>query len=258
MPTPWADRVKQRGQLSIYIGPSVTGTWAKILKKALSEFNKLSQSHRLGVVLKKSRFASAARGSGGADVSVAIANGRISWTYEGLTQTSEINGERMHGYTLQYEKNNRIEKAFVFLPKTPKVRTPQGDRTVGDNVKKVIAVHEFVHACGLSDKEHTMKGGLFRGSPSVDIGNTAAGDRVRVYPNVKKYTYMPPLVLDADTVKHIRRIWRRSASTGTKRGSLDRESTRQYAANRVGPVMGGTARCNGEVRGATRHRSPLV
>jgi len=76
--------------------------------------------------------------------------------------------------------------------------------------------------------------------------------------SVNKMKMMPPLDLDRDTITLIKRVWQRSASTDKKRGALDRESTRQYAANRVGPVMGGATRFNGEVRGGTRHRSPLV
>jgi hypothetical protein len=256
MSYPWADRVRQRGRLSVYIAMGVARVWDNILRNAIREFNVLSRSEMLGVFLTQTTVAPAVLGNGGADVSVATANGQISCTYESVTRTSHFDGSRIHGITLQYQIDNKIEKAFIFLPDAPMVNTPRGVRAVGAGVMKIIAVHEFVHACGLSNAEHSTDD-LFQASPQVDPGITAAGDRVRIESG-GNMRWMPPLVLSQTTARLIQRVWQTMASTGSERGALNRTYTRRYAANRAGSVMGAVAKFNEDVRGGTRQRSPLV
>lgn len=69
----------------------------------------------------------------------------------------------------------------------------------------VIAVHEIVHACGLSNAEHSTDD-LFQGFPQVDPGDNAAGDRVRIQSG-RSMPWMPPLVLAANTVRRIKSVW---------------------------------------------------
>jgi hypothetical protein len=69
-------------------------------------------------------------------------------------------------------------------------------------VKLLITVHELVHACGLSDGDHSNDD-LFMGYPTVDPGSRPDGDRVRVTYSV----VMPPLVLATGTVAKIRQLW---------------------------------------------------
>jgi len=202
MTIPWTDRVKVGGQLSIYTDPSVSGAWTTVLIDAVREFNSLSKTKGLGITLTESRDAPAPRGAGGADVAVATANGNISCTYEGTTRAGAFDGSRMHGLTLQFQIDGKIEKAFVFLPRSPQVNTPRGLRAVGASVMKIIAIHEFVHACGLSNAEHSTDD-LFQANPQVDPGNTAAGDKVRI----RYGLWMPPLALSGSTVRHIKSVW---------------------------------------------------
>lgn len=176
-----------------------------MLRDSLSEFNRLSRQNRLGVTLTFSRQAPAARGSGGADVAVSAASGAVSVTYAGASHRIAIDGSLMHGRTLQFQVNGKIEKAFVFVPSRPLVHTPRGRRAVGVNVMKLIAVHEFVHACGLSNGDHSTDD-LFQGSPQVDPGSTSSRDRVRIQAG-GRMSWMPPLILSSGTAGHIRRIW---------------------------------------------------
>jgi hypothetical protein len=111
----------------------------------------------------------------------------------------------MHGHTFLAQRDGGIEKAFIFLPAQPRVNTPRGVRAVGENVMKVIAVHELVHACGLENSDHALDD-LFQANPQVDPGTTAAQDRVRIQ-HGRRTRYMPPLVLGGGTIRSIRTLW---------------------------------------------------
>ena len=77
----------------------------------------------------------------------------------------------------------RIRRAFIFVPETPmieaSVRVGKDDfkhlkRGAGSGVRKYIAVHEFIHACGLDDEEHSFEGpngDVFIGVPNASAGN---------------------------------------------------------------------------------------
>ena len=93
-----------------------------------------------------------------------LANGQFSSTYEGVTQAGTLDGNLMHGMTFQYQIDGKLEKAFVFLPRSPMVNTPRNRRAVGGNVMKLIAVHEFVHACGPVERR-PQHGRSFPGIP---------------------------------------------------------------------------------------------
>lgn len=202
----WVDRVRSRRQLSVYSNPSLAaGGWGSVLNEAIRDFNRLSRTHRLGVTLTQSSDPPAAQGGGGADVAVEAANGRVSCTYAGHRESDTVNGAVLQGLTLNFVINGRIEKSFIYLPGQPQVHTPQGSRNVGVNVMKVIAVHELVHACGLSNSDHSVDD-LFHGFPNVDYGNPPERDSVRI--TVRgRYTQMPPLILSTTTVGRIRQLW---------------------------------------------------
>jgi hypothetical protein len=111
----------------------------------------------------------------------------------------------MHGLTWLLSRDGVIEKAAVFLPSQPQVNTPNGLRAVGPNVMKLIAIHELVHACGLTNNEHSPND-LFQANPQVDHGDMAAGDKVTIQAG-GKVSWMPPFVLSGPTANHIRRLW---------------------------------------------------
>lgn len=197
MPIPWTDSIKRGGVLHVHAASSIGhGAWRAVFNQAIREFNRLSGAKALGVTLQTARHAS------DAEVIVEAQSRSIDQTYDGARIQHSFSGTTLHGYTAQASREGHIEKAFVFLPSTPQVNTPRGLREVGAGVKLVIAVHEFVHACGLSNGDHSTDD-LFMGYPTVDAGSRPEQDRVRVTYSV----IMPPLVLATGTVSKIRQIW---------------------------------------------------
>jgi hypothetical protein len=175
--------------------------WRNLCRRAVDQFNQLSRRHRLGVVY---------RIGGGQDANVVVdtLSGRGNFSYAGGTYQVEVPAGRMHGHTSFVHSDladSRVEKAFIFLPAAPTINTPRGVRGVGDAVKLVIAVHEMVHALGLTDNDHSTEA-LFQANPPADPGSTAAGDRVR-RTGAPGSGYMPPLVLASDTQQKIESVW---------------------------------------------------
>lgn len=199
---PWISPIKRKRQLAVYSDASL-GVWAGIVKDAIREFNVLSRTHQLGVILVESNKPPAV--IGGAEVSVQSVNGAASFSYDNETKTGSLTGTGLHGMTWLFSRDGFLEKAAVFLPSQPKINTPKTVRPVGPNVMKLIAIHELVHACGLTNSEHTNND-LFQGNPQVDPGATPAGDKVTIQTG-GKVTGMPPFVLSGPTANHIKRLW---------------------------------------------------
>jgi len=204
MAMPWINRVKQRGTLLVYPDSSLaTGNWRSIFNQAITQFNTLSSRNHLRVTLEQSSEPPATSGDGGADVAVRAANGQISCTYDGRRDSMAFNGLQKQGYTHSFHINNRIQKTYVFLPANPQVHTSRGGRTVGPGVKLLIAVHEFVHACGLSNDDHCPND-LMHPHPDVDANlENPALDKVRIRYDL----LMPPLALSATTAGLVRGLW---------------------------------------------------
>jgi len=202
MITPWIDNVRRRRRLYIYKS-SLHQRWSRIYQQCIDEFNQLSTQHHLNVTFVNSNNSPTA--GGGADVWVRTANGAVSFSYGGASKNTHFNGNGLHGYTGQIKRRMgsrlRIEKAYIFLPSNPQINTPNGVRNVGEGVMKVILVHELVHACGLTNADHTPNG-LFNGYPFVDYGNTPEEDKV-----VVQGRRMPPLFLSSTTVNKIKTLW---------------------------------------------------
>jgi hypothetical protein len=196
------DSIKSTRKLSVYRGSSATGgKWGVAIRQAVKGFNKLSRQKRIGVRLVLTRNRS------GANVEVAVAGGSISCSHGGTTMSDRFDSRKIHGLTFSFSRKGRIEKAFVFLPRMPQVNTPSGKRAVGPGVKFIIAIHEFCHACGLSEKDHS-KNDLFCPNPTVDYGTRGPrADRVIIVIG-KRTIRMPPPVLSKDTAKLIRNLWR--------------------------------------------------
>lgn len=197
MAMPWTDPIRERGVLQVHPAPSIArGSWRAVFDQAVQKFNWLSGANSLGVTLARARRAEEAH------VTVEAASRSIDGEYDGVPIRHAFSGSALHGYTALASREGHIEKAFVFLPSMPQVNTPRGPREVGPGVKLVIAVHELVHACGLTNADHASDD-LFMGFPTVDAGTRPEGDRVRVSHSV----VMPPLVLGAGTVAKVRRVW---------------------------------------------------
>ena len=108
------------------------------------------------------------------------------------------------------DSEGRVFRCDITLPVDPRINTPQGQRRVGSGVLLVMLVHEMVHACGLSDEEHSKTTDLFLASPRVLAGDKPAEDIVdsRRTAADKSPIGMPPLLLDDKTVEGVRKSWR--------------------------------------------------
>ena len=71
-------------------------------------------------------------------------------------------------------------------------------------LKLVIAVHELIHAGGLSNGDHSQfpDVDVFHGFPSISVGTTAKDDRITL--SQKK---LPPIFVVASTVSKIKALW---------------------------------------------------
>jgi hypothetical protein len=198
----WIPSVRSGGQLTIYMASSIAGTaWENVFRQGVNDFNVLARGHNLGVSFVWSEDAPTDSG-GGAAVKVESADGPITFTYAGTEFSRTLSGSQMHGATFQIRRDAGIEKAFIYVPTQPLINTPRGQRPVGDGVKKVIAVHELVHAGGLENSDHTQDD-VFQGTPQVDYGQSPARDRVPI----GRGRFMPPIVMGATTIQRIRQNW---------------------------------------------------
>lgn len=204
MPNPWIASVKQTGQLSYQLDSSVSGSWLTAVRAAVNEFNTLSGRRNLGVRFVQTDQAPTP--GGGANVRIATASGSVTFQYEG-SHTTNVPGNQLSGQTLLISRVNApVEKAFVFLPSQPMIYTVSAQRRpTGAGVMKVIALHELIHACGLSNADHTEED-VFNGHPSADPGRTAAQDRVQIQVR-GQYRFMPPILFSATTARKISRLW---------------------------------------------------
>jgi hypothetical protein len=205
MAMPWTDAVKQRAKLMVYIDPATgRSPWGSIINRGMTEFNQMSRRMGLGVSLVRSQDAPE-DGGGGADVQISQGSGQVSFIYAGENHGSTFDGNRLHGLTMLVSRRGVIEKAFIYLPSQPRINTPSGLRAVGSDVKRVILVHELVHACGLENADHSTDD-LFQGYPQVDYGSSPSADRVTVTAGGRTRR-MPPLYLSTDTAGDIKGLW---------------------------------------------------
>jgi len=92
--------------------------------------------------------------------------------------------------------------AFIVVPATPQINA-NPPRAVGDGVMLFIAVHELIHACGLSNGDHNPDD-LFSGFPQARAGNKRQDDKLEV--NQQKR--LPPLFLTTKTAGVIQALWK--------------------------------------------------
>lgn len=197
MAIPWNESVRTAGRLRVHATRSLrNGGWQAVVQQAIRDFNRLSRTHHLRVTLSATDSASEA------EVIVKAVAQAIDETYDGVAIRHAFDGTRLHGHTSLVNRDGALERALVFLPSMPQVNTPSGVREVGPGVKRLIAVHELVHACGLSNDDHSSDD-LFAAYPTVDPGTRPDGDRVRVSYSVR----MPPLVLGVPTIAKVRENW---------------------------------------------------
>jgi hypothetical protein len=202
--TPWFGRIRDKKQLSVFADRTVSkGPWARMLPKAIQEFNTLSGSLKLGMTLQATsdKPAPGENDFGGADIWFA-AGGKFTFETSGeKTEVSLISTTATEGRcnTLAWDFGHgaQIRKALILVPPTPRAQT----RLAGDPVLLVIAVHEFIHALGLGSH---ATGDLFEGVQQLRAGapNKPGDDRVEVGTKL-----LPPLFLSPATIGRINLLW---------------------------------------------------
>jgi hypothetical protein len=239
-PTPWADWVKRTSKLTIYFDESVGKQgWLKAFQEAMKEFNDFStQTWKLGVTFETTdnRIQS--------NVIVEAKAGdfefgyKDAW-YEMPKEQVKFDGESVHGVCnpliademnrVTKVKEKRIVKAFIFVPAKPRIKDKKS-RLVGEPVKLVIAFHEMIHACGLTNDDHTTDDVFAWPSARFD-SDKPADDRVEVYTGKNKdvvtggttistrvMATLPPIFLNKPTQDKIRELWKKTgaAASATK------------------------------------------
>lgn len=243
MPTSWNDAVRQTGQLSVRFNAQIrnSSVWKSVAQSSINQFNRLSRRYRLGVKLVATTASSA-------NVIVNLVNGKTSFSYDNNQHTVSLSGKGLHGLTYKLNRSGRIVQAYVFLPSGPQISIPAGQRGVGNGIKLVIAVHEFIHCCGLSESEHSNND-IFVANPSTDYGSTPQRDVVVIQAKRGRQRKAPPLFLGSTTASHIRAVWpvqRRSSSPRRKRASFLQDG-----------VQTSSACYTGDVRGVQRQQGPV-
>jgi hypothetical protein len=164
----WEEIIRKTGQLSVFPGPSITGAWDKALNDAIKLINNLS----LGVTLVPSS-APPTNAKTGANVQFEAIKGSKTFASFVGPITISLPGTTLEGETKAVGTRNaaipnsgRLGQAFCCVPLTPQVHAGQTgsqiQREAGDPIKLVMAVHELLHATGLSNADHTK-------SPTPDV-----------------------------------------------------------------------------------------
>ena len=198
MATAWIDPIRQRKQLTVQLGQGVTGEWLSIVESAINTFNHLSRQHALNVSFQVA--------DSSADVDLLVADGHVSFQCGTFITSGRFDGKRLHGLTRFLRKGQRIERALVLLPMKPTTGDDEAHRLVGRHVRKLIAIHELIHACGLDQSDHAP-GDLFQAYPAVENGESPGGDRVCCELRNGRRRAMPPIILNDRTITKLRQLW---------------------------------------------------
>ena len=185
----WIEEVRQRGQLSIYAVPNTV--WDDAYRRAFILFNLFSVARDIGVVFTPGNSPPNPNGPG-ADVEFNTYPSNVF--EEGHTTFSRRSGD----------PPDRMAAAFIKVPDNPQTlgKNPRG---IGEEPKVLMVAHEFVHACGLDDAEHTPDHDpdVFSTGWTADFDNGPLEDHVHL-----GQTKAPPFVFSLRTAQLIRKNWK--------------------------------------------------
>jgi hypothetical protein len=226
MATPWIAKVKSTGQLSVFLDDSITkGAWAGALTKTIAEFNRISGMQKFGVSLVTASAPPDPKGYGGADVAVYAANGPTTYKSGNEEYTLNVNGTGMsaHCQTLSFQPGDASTrehfKAFIFLPASAQINSgpasKQVNRPIGEPLRLFIAFHEFIHACGLPNAEHSHEGltpDVFHRQPQPSAGAKPDDDRFMLAYADKtagrpSNLFAPPITVSGRVTGLIQGVW---------------------------------------------------
>lgn len=181
MPVSWVQSVKNAGELTVYNGIE-KGHWAGVFKYWLHNFSALTNKK---INLKQEHDMNAA------NVVMQIADGNVEFTYAGTTAKGTFIATSAHGKTFPFQVGGEVEKAAIFLPKSPSY----GEK----NHLYYIAAHELIHAAGLVTNKDHGDDGVF-----MNLPNFLPGGKVNAQQGSK---VMPPFFLDSKTDSALGSIW---------------------------------------------------
>lgn len=220
MAVPWIVKVKKKKELAVFITAALKKTaWANVAVTAIDEFNKLAKANSFGVKLVVSQSPPEPDGYGGADVNLDVGGGTMTFKAMGQDFSLQVAGTQMHGHTqiVGYGdgtgKMTEVIKAFVFLPDNPTIQSgPAGSqisRPVGDPIRLTIAVHEFIHCCGLNNADHSPGSmpDIFIAQPQPSSGSKPQDDKLLLAYRQPQNLFAPPLIVAGRTTKLIKSVW---------------------------------------------------
>ena len=197
MATPWIRSVRDTKTLTVFNGIG-TGHWANIFTIALESFNKFAKPTGIKMV--------SAGDEQQANIIMRLAEGAAHYEYDGTKYEKAFSGTTLHGLTRTLARDGVIEKAFVFLPAKPQVtvfdnKGQQSEQMASQDVMKVIAVHELIHACGLDEPRDHGGDGIFYYPLSYQEGKVYVPERG------KNQALMPPIRPDGIITGKIKELW---------------------------------------------------
>jgi hypothetical protein len=173
--TPWHKPVRDTGKLLVYDEISI-GRWATVFTLALASFNK--------------HMAAA-----GVQVEQAKSKGKANVIMK-LTPSTLTHGKALMG--IRYPQRDVIMEAEILLPDDPRVGEQRDPASVEQ--LEVIAVHELIHAAGLSNSDHGGDG-IFN-SPL-----TPRDGKFYIPQKGRNQALMPPIRVGMSIISKVKKIW---------------------------------------------------
>jgi hypothetical protein len=197
MGTPWKRSVRDTKTLTVFNGIA-GGHWANIFVIALEAFNKFAKPVGIKMVQAKDEDS--------ANIVMRLADGAAKFEFLNKKYQNSFSGTGLHGLTKTLAIDGEIQKAFVFLPERPQVtdfdnKGNMFEKMASQDVMKVIAVHELIHACGLDEMRDHGGDGIFYYPLAYQNGKVYVPERG------KNQALMPPVRPDGLITGKIKALW---------------------------------------------------
>lgn len=201
MSVPWRYEVKKTGKLKIH---NLAGAWSADVQKAISKFKSLAFPVELIPAPKETE----------ANVVIKLATGPDSHDFKStdyedvkVKTGADFRPDAPHGSTVAVfaQQTDEILFAVIFLPGN--LSNPSAE------MKEVVIIHEFIHACGMVSKEkdrHKNKQ-LTHDNEGIMYDIMVAAGRGLIEGNKPKGKKpMPPIRVGGKTRKEIKAAWTQS------------------------------------------------
>ena len=175
------------------------GAWATVLRDAIKIFNDLMSNNGVKVSLIE------AKEDGNAQIIVDAVASQASFSYGGASYSKAFSGDGLHGLTVPIAEQGTglIDRMYVFVPATPRVDSKSKKSwEAGPDARRFVLVHEFIHAAGLSNDEHTLED-VFCYPGEFILGSGPSTDKIQPWGGLGKP--MPPCTMIAKTVANLQK-----------------------------------------------------